>query len=231
MKHEILYSPENTAIKFVLNRGEQIRAESDAMICMSDGIELQTGFGAGKKSGGILKNLLRSVLTSESFFTNTFTATQDGQEILMGPGMEGDIDLVDLETNGLIIQAGSYLCSSPDIEINTKWQGMKSFFSGESMFMMDVGGPGFVVLSAFGGLQKIQVSGNFIVDTGHIVAFSKGLKYSIGKAAKGWISSFLSGEGLICEFSGEGYVYTQSRNPIEYGRFVGQQLAPIVKYE
>lgn len=229
MKHEILYQPDNTVIKFVLNRGEAVRAESDAMVCMSDGMEFQTNFGQGKKSGGILKNLMRSFLTSESFFTNVFTAAEDGQEVILAPSLEGDVELVELAGNTLIVQAKSYIASSPDITINTKWQGMKSFFSGESMFMMEISGTGFVVLNAFGGIFKVPVKGKYIADTGHIVAFTAGLNYRVTKASSGWIKSFMSGEGFVCEFDGSGDVYIQSRNPQEYGRFVGPKLKPIIK--
>lgn len=229
MQHEVLYAPDHSLIKFTFKAGESVRAESDAMVGMSDGIELKTGFGAGPKSGGILKNLFRSLVTGESFFTNVFTATDDGQEILFAPKLVGDIELHELKHGTLVIQATSYLLSSNAITINSKWQGMKSFFSGESMFMIEASGTGFVALAAFGGIQEVPVRSNYIVDTGHIVAFTGGLQYKITKAAAGWIASFLSGEGLVCEFTGQGTVYVQSRNPKEYGRFVGPKLKPIVK--
>ena len=231
MEHEILYSPDNTVVKFVFKSGEAVRAESDAMVSMSDGLELQTGFGAGKKSGGIFKKLMRGFLTGESFFTNVFTATASNQEIILAPSLEGDIELVELNGGSLIIQARSYLAGHPDVVMNTKWQGMKSFVSGESSFMIEASGNGFVVINAFGGIQKITVKGQYIVDTGHVVAFTGGLNYRVAKAGSGWISSFLSGEGLVCEFNGEGDVYIQSRNPVEYGKFVGPQLRPRVKYQ
>lgn len=231
MKHEILYSPDNTVIKFTLNQGESVRAESDAMISMSDGVDLKTGFGAGANSGGILKNIFRSIVTGESFFTNVFTATASGQEVLLAPGLEGDIELVSVENSALYIQAKSFLAGDPDLTLDTKWQGARRFFSGESMFFMKASGHGFVVINAFGGLQKITVKDRYIVDTGHIVAFTEGLTYNITKSSAGWISSFLSGEGLVCEFQGQGDVYIQSRNPIEFGRFVGSKLKPIVREE
>jgi uncharacterized protein (TIGR00266 family) len=229
VQHEILYAPDHSVIKFILKAGESLRAESDAMVAMSDGIELKTGFGAGPKSGGILKNLFRSLVTGESFFTNVFTATDDGQEILFAPELVGDIEVAELKNSTLIIQATSYLLSSNAIAINSKWQGMKSFFSGESMFMIEASGTGFVALAAFGGIQEVAVDSSYIVDTGHIVAFTAGLSYKVTKASAGWIASFLSGEGLVCEFTGRGTVYIQSRNPKEYGAFVGPKLKPIVK--
>lgn len=229
MQTEILYAPDHSILKVVLSRGETIRAEANAMIAMSDGLEFKTGFGSGGKSGGFFKNLLKSALTGESFFTNTFTATADGQEVLLAPELVGDIEWIDLGGDSLIIQATSYMASTDGITLNTKWQGMKSFLSGESMFMLEASGSGSVGLSAFGGIQEVDVKGEFIVDTGHIVAFTSGLNYRINKAAAGWIQSFISGEGFVCVFNGSGKLYIQSRNPKEYGQTVGSMLKPIVR--
>ncbi len=231
MRHEILYSPENTLLKVILAKGESIRTESGSMVGMSDGLTLKTGFGAGKNSGGFLKNLVRSLVTRESFFTNVYTATADGQDILLAPALEGDIDFVDLGQQALFVQAGCYLASSPDLTVDSQFQGIKGFFSGESLFLLKISGQGQVALTAFGGIEKIAVTDKLVVDTGHVVAFTEGLSYTIGKASKGWISSFLSGEGLVCEFSGSGTIYLQSRNPAEYGRLVGSKLLPIIRYE
>ena len=46
------------------------------------------------------------------------------------------------------------------------------------------------------------------------------------KASRGWIASYLSGEGLVLRMSGRGRVFLQSRNPKEYGLAVGSQLPP-----
>lgn len=230
MQHEILYAPDHSVLKLTLTRGETVRAEADAMIAMSDGLEFKTGFGGGGKSGGFLKNLFRSMVTGESFFTNTFTATSDGQELLLAPDLIGDIEWVGLGANSsLVIQATSYMASTMGVTINPKWQGMKSFFSGESMFMIEASGTGHVALNAFGGIQEVSVKDRYIVDTGHIVAFTSGLSYRVTKAAKGWIQSFLSGEGFVCEFTGTGTVYIQSRNPKEYGQTIGSLLKPRIK--
>ena len=50
-----------------------------------------------------------------------------------------------------------------------------------------------------------------MVDTGHLVAFSDDVQYSIGKV--GGLRSLLGGgEGLVMKFNGQGYVWVQSRN-------------------
>ena len=64
------------------------------------------------------------------------------------------------------------------------------------------------------------------IDTGHVVAFTEALDFSITKAGKSWVSSFLGGEGLVCKFKGRGRVYCQSHNPPSFGRAVGKLLKP-----
>ena len=50
-----------------------------------------------------------------------------------------------------------------------------------------------------------------VVDTGHLVAFTDDVEYSIGKV--GGIRSLIAGgEGLVMKFRGYGHVWIQSRN-------------------
>jgi uncharacterized protein (AIM24 family) len=83
-----------------------------------------------------------------------------------------------------------------------------------------------VLVNAFGAIEEFDLDGDIIVDTGHLVAFGAGIEYQVTKASRGWIASYLSGEGLVLRMSGRGRVYLQSRNPKEYGRAVGSQLPP-----
>ena len=52
----------------------------------------------------------------------------------------------------------------------------------------------------------------YICDTTHMVAFTQGLQYSV-RSVGGLKSLFLSGEGLVCEFRGQGRLWMQTRNP------------------
>jgi len=56
----------------------------------------------------------------------------------------------------------------------------------------------------------IDVAGQYVVDTGHIVAFTEGLQYQVGRIG-GYKSLFFSGEGLVCRFTGTGRVWIQTR--------------------
>ena len=78
-------------------------------------------------------------------------------------------------------------------------------------------GSGKIILSSFGAIYPVEVDGEYIVDTGHIVAFNETLNFSITKAGKSWWHSFLGGEGLVCKFKGRGTVWCQSHNPSSFG--------------
>lgn len=46
-----------------------------------------------------------------------------------------------------------------------------------------------------------------MVDTGHVVAFEDSLSFDV-KRVGGLKSTLFSGEGLVCEFEGDGRVWT-----------------------
>ena len=83
-----------------------------------------------------------------------------------------------------------------------------------------------MLLSAFGGIYKIDVDGEYVVDTGHVVAFEKTLEFSITKAGSSWIAAFLGGEGLVLRFQGRGKLYCQTHNPGSFGQLIGGKLPP-----
>jgi uncharacterized protein (AIM24 family) len=72
----------------------------------------------------------------------------------------------------------------------------------------------------------LDVDGEYIVDTGHIVAFERSLNFSIAKASSSLIGSFLGGEGFVCRFKGKGKVFCQTHNPGAFGSTVGSKLPP-----
>jgi uncharacterized protein (TIGR00266 family) len=110
--------------------------------------------------------------------------------------------------------------------VKTKTGGMKGFFSGAGLFVLESQGQGQMIIGAFGALEPVMVDGSMVIDTGHLAAWESTLQYKVGKSGAGWIASFLSGEGLVCHFQGQGMVYLQSRNAAEYGQAIGGMLPP-----
>lgn len=63
--------------------------------------------------------------------------------------------------------------------------------------------------AASGVIKTVKVNSNqpIYVDNQDIIAYTEGLKCSIERAGGSFKSLFLSGEGLVCKFEGDGTVY------------------------
>lgn len=222
----IHYRPTFSLAEMRLQAGEHVRAESGAMVHMSAGIQVSTDAQMGGK-GGLMGMFKRSMLGGESFFTNRFSAVGGPGEVSLAPALAGDMVVHALTPeHELFIQSSSFVACEDGVSLDTKFQGLKGLFSGEKLFFLRAFGSGPVVMNAFGGIETLDLDGELVVDTGHVVAFTSGLDYQVTKASSGWIDSFLSGEGLVMHFSGRGRLWLQSRNPSEYGKTVGALLPP-----
>ena len=201
-----------------LDSEETVTVEAGSMMGMSDGLKIKTHIG-GNKSGffGAILNfflaLIRKVLGGETFFVNTYSPLQ-GQsgQVMIAPALTGDIVHYKMDdSTAMMVQASSYLASSGDITVKTKFGGFKSLFSGEGAFWLLISGEGDLWINSYGAVHEINVQGSYIVDTGHIVAFDDTLNYKI-KGSGGLKQTLLSGEGLTCHFEGTGKLLIQSRN-------------------
>jgi uncharacterized protein (TIGR00266 family) len=189
-----------------LAQGQNLKLEAGAMATMDTTLEIKTKFKGG----------FGRFLTGESLFINEISATHGPGQIQIAPACAGDMEHVYLEEGTIYLQNSAYVASSPSIEMNTKWQGFtKGFFSGENLFLIQCQGTGDLWFNTYGALIEIDVDGEYVVDTGHIVAFTDGLDYRITSVG-GYKSLFLSGEGLVCRFSGRGKVWIQTRKVNAY---------------
>ncbi len=218
MQIDIQHRPSYALAICNLDAGEQVKGESGAMVSMSSHVKIET------TSGGIGKGLKRMLLGGESFYQNTFTAEGAPGEVTLAPTLPGDIIHIPLDGE-LIVQGTSYLASSPAITVDSKFKGFKGLFSGEGMFMLKCSGQGELLLNAFGAIHEVDVDGEYIVDTGHIVAFQPSIDFKIARVG-GWVATIFSGEGLVCRFNGKGKLYLQSRHPGEFGSLIGGKLPP-----
>ncbi|TET45804.1 TIGR00266 family protein [candidate division TA06 bacterium] len=207
MEHEVLYRSAYALLRVKLEKGEAISAEAGAMVSMSSGVALQT-----TAKGGLFGALKRSVLGGESFFLNTFTADEGG-EMTLAPTLPGDVLSIELRGETIYAQSGAYIASSPEIRIDTKWGGARTFFSREGLFLLKISGTGKVFLSSYGAIHEIELSAGqkYVVDTGHMVAWTEGVAYNV-KRVGGLKSTLFSGEGLVCELTGPGKIMIQSRS-------------------
>ncbi len=232
MNIEVMYQPVSSMAKVSLGPGEKMLAEPGAMIGMSTNVTMETGISKESNSGGGLLGKLAGaasrMLTGESFFQNTFTSNGNG-ELLLAHTLPGDMRVIEVPSHGLKLQSTAFIASSMGVDLAAELGGFKTFFAGEGLFVIDVTARQAgeqILVGAFGGIEEMQVDGQLIIDNGHLVAWESTLSFTLVKAASGWVSSFLSGEGRVCQFSGRGRVWIQTRNPLDYGMTIGSMLPP-----
>ena len=208
MQVEIRHQPSYSVAVVALGSGETVRAEGGAMLATTAGLTLET-----KAQGGFLKSLARSVLTQESFFLNTWKAPSSGGELLLAPSLPGDIAVLDIDAQPMLVHSGGYLGSSESVEVDSSWGGAKSFFGSGNLFMLRLSGSGQAIVSTYGAMFAVDLAAGqtYTVDTGFLVAFHESMAFKIRKVG-GLKSLFLSGEGLVCDLTGPGRVVLQTRS-------------------
>ncbi len=218
MNVELIFPGSFCMAKLTLKNGEQIKAQSDAMVSMTPNACVE-----GKAEGGVM-GMFKRAFTGESMFLQTIKCNSGTAEVTVAPAELGDIIVLELDgTNGYVLQKGSFLCAEQGIQLDATSQGiMKGLLSGEGFFLQKATGRGKLVISSFGGIYKktLAPGETWIVDNGHMVAWSNTVNYELQKASSGLLSSFTSGEGIVCKCKGPGDVYIQSRNPSSFGAWV-----------
>jgi uncharacterized protein (TIGR00266 family) len=200
-RYKIINRPDFAFLYIQIPAGEKLMVEAASMATMTPNLKMKT-----KMKGGFGR-----LLTKESIFKNEFTAQGSEGEIGIAPAASGDMEHIQLKGNHVFLQGAAYVASTPGVVTESKWQGfVKGFFSGNSMFLIRCSGEGDLWFNTFGAMIEIDVNGEYVVDTGYIVAFTDGLEYSVNSVG-GYKSLFLSGEGLVCRFSGQGKVWIQTR--------------------
>lgn len=200
-------APAFAYIQVTLAPGESIIAEADAMASMDADVELQA-----KPNGGWLGAPVRRFLGGESFFVSHFSnATQKSRRLTLVQKTPGDIRRIDLNGNSICLQRGAFIACTPDVKIGVQFAGFGAFIAREGLFKLVASGTGSVWYGAYGGLVERQIQGEYIVDSGHLVAWEPQMKLKI-QMAGGLISSLTSGEGLVTRVEGSGKIILQSRS-------------------
>lgn len=209
-------------LKYRLGAGQRLKAESGAMVAMSSTVSVE-----GKLEGGLMGGLGR-MLSGEKFFFQTLHAQHGPGEVYLAPSIPGDIEVIHLDGSvAYSLQKDGFFAGSESLEVSTVMQNLsKGLFSGEGFFIIKVSGRGELFISSYGAIHPLDLAPGeeMMIDNAHLVAWPETMPYRIEKAASGWISSFTSGEGLVCRFTGPGRVYIQTRNPGGFGEWVRRFL-------
>jgi len=221
MQADIHSGPAFAFGEITLPAGGAVRVEAGAMAMTRGDIQIATS-----TQGGFMKGLKRT-LGGESFFVNDFSSGSGGV-VGVAAALPGDMSLVNLNGSGaLMVQSGSWIASDPSIDVDSKWGGGKTFFSGEGLILLRCTGTGDLLISAYGAIRSHELTAGEVItlDTGHVVAFDDTVQYSVHKAGS-WKSTLLGGEGLVTDFTGPGRVWLQTRSSSDLIAWIQSKLPP-----
>jgi uncharacterized protein (TIGR00266 family) len=205
MHIEIRNRPSFANLWVRLVRGERIVAESGSMASMSHAITLKTRW-----NGGFFAAILRRLFGGETLFLNEFT-TEDQGDLVLTQTTPGDIECVVLKGQALYLQPGAFLACDPGVEFGLGYAGLRSLLAREGLFRLRMSGHGRVWFGAYGGIIEKELAGEYVVDSGHLLAYEPTVQLRLGMAGS-FFSSLFGGEGLVLRLRGPGRVYLQTRS-------------------
>ncbi|KAH9067178.1 hypothetical protein Ae201684P_021344 [Aphanomyces euteiches] len=197
---------ESQIVHIALEPNQKLRAETGAMIYMTDGVQMDTHTAGGFQQG------LKRMMTGENVFVTeyTYTGTSTGQVCLGTSIVHMKLD----DFGGsLICQKGAFLAGSHTIGIEmefTKNFGA-GFFGGEGFILQRLTGSGEAFVRASGALieRTLQPGEVLRISSGCLVAFEPTVSYDIQRM-QGVKNVLFSGEGLfVTTLTGPGRVFLQ----------------------
>lgn len=192
-------------VRIILN-DSHIRIEPGALYFMKGKLEMQTSTG-----GGIMKGLARKIASGESFFINEIHGT--GEVYLEPTFGHFFLHKISADEGGVIADKGMFYAGTSSLEVSAARQRQASaaLWGGEGFIQTRIAGVGIAVLYSpvpqsevlryTLNDEKLSVDGNFALMR------SEAIEFKAEKSSKSWLTSAVSGEGLLQTFSGTGHVW------------------------
>ena len=207
-------------VEIELDPQETVIAEAGAMNYLDPNItfDVKMGDGANADDGlfGKVLSAGKRAISGESIFLTHFTNSGEGKKrVAFSSPYPGKIIACDLSKteNEITCQKNAFLCAAFGTEVSIKFRKKlgAGFFGGEGFILQHLSGDGLAFIHACGTIIKKELDNSTIlVDTGCLVAFTRGVDYDIQRTG-GLKSSILGGEGFfLAKLSGTGTVYLQS---------------------
>jgi len=215
--HIIKHQPVFGLLEVQLAPGEVIVAEAGAMVARAPHVEMDVRLNAPTNAGffGKLKAfviaLIRKVVAGETFFVNHFSSPHGGW-VWLAPALSGAIRHIVLQGQTMLFSAGAFLASTGGVAMRPRFGGCRSLLAKEGAFFLETSGSGEIWITSYGAVEEVYCNGSYVIDTGHIVGFDASLNYKLKAPGGGLVGMLGSGEGLVCEFQGQGRILVQSRN-------------------
>jgi uncharacterized protein (TIGR00266 family) len=228
LSYEIKYQPSYSLLEVKLPPEAYVTAEAGAMTYMSSNIEVKTR--TRMQDSGLWGTIKVSLLGGETLFINDYIARGAEAKVGFVSAPLGDITRLEINKDkGYIVQSSAYIASTPNVKLDTEWQGFTKGLFGQNLFMIKTLGEGDIFVNTFGAIDKHDLSPGekLIVDNFHLAALSTTCHYEV-RMFGGLKSTILGGEGLITEVTGPGEVYVQTKNPQEFVNWLWRYIGPRV---
>lgn len=232
----VSYGPSYAVATSMLHADEVVVAAVGAMVSMDPHVQIRTEKTDAlvkKERRGCLNLLLapfRWLVGADNFYQNHFVSVGAPGSVTFAPSIPGDVAVTDVRTEvGLLLQNTAFLCGSDTVNLDPEWEGATAFVKSDGIFMVHATGQGVVAFNSFGAIREIQVEDHLVVDSGHLVAFEDSLQYDLRRFSRGLWQRAFGGESMVCEFSGSGRVWIQSRNTKAWGELIGPRLPKRVR--
>lgn len=215
---EIRHAPAFAVARLTLGPGQRVRAASGALYMRDAAVTVEA-----KMEGGF-KGAFKRAVGGQSFFTSTYVGPTDHAGwVDLTQVLPGELLVVDLSsTAGLVLTQGSWLASTDEIQLDTKWGGFKSMIGGDRAFAVHLTGDGQALLSSYGAIDAFTLAEGqeVVVDGGHLVGYDDGMSVNVQTQGGGLANAFKSGEMIVVRLTGPGRVWTQTRSQRELASWV-----------
>ncbi len=233
--HDIEYTivgTEMQAVEIVLDTDETVLAEAGSFMSMTEGVDMQTVFGAGNQDQSVWGKVMgagKRLLTGESLFMTTYTHKGSGKgKVMFAAPYPGKIIPFRLSEHAgkIVCQKDSFLCAAHGVTVGIELQKKLGvgFFGGEGFIMQKLEGDGLAFVHAGGHIVEHTLKQDEVlkIDTGCLVAFESSVAYDIQYIGSIKTGVF-GGEGLFyARLTGPGKVWVQS---LPFSRLAGKVIS------
>ncbi|CAB9511650.1 Pfam:DUF124 [Seminavis robusta] len=191
--------------------GETLRAESGAMLFMTQGIVMDTNLSGASSA-------FSRMMTGQNMFLTDFR--YEGKEGTGTVGLGTDFpskimrfSLEEFEHSSLICQRGAFLASNPTVNIEMEYTKSLTagFFGGQGFILQRLTGQGDVLIKGGGTIvcKELEEGESLRVTSGSIVCFEPTVEYDV-QMMPGVKNVMFGGEGLfVTNLTGPGRVWLQ----------------------
>jgi len=215
VQFQIDHRDSNSVLRLSLQQGYTVKGKPGSMVAMAATVGIT----------GSMKFSFSKMMTGGEMSESKFTGPG---EVILAPEVWGDIVPISVQPDTVwSVGKDAYLASTGNVTRTSKSQGfMKGIMSGEGFFVSKVQGQGILWVQSLGAIIKrdLQPAEEWIVDNGHLVAWSASYNIERISAGGGLFSASHTGEGAICRFKGPGTIYIQTRNPQSLGQWIAAQI-------